>query len=386
MSLRVAYVLPGLQNPSGWRSHARGFLNAIRAWVDPVLFVAQQDEAEARRIFPELQVVALPTTQRASLSSLSGLQLLLRCYQHIRRGRYPMVDLVHSLEAYPTGLVGHWLARRLEAPHLLTSHGTYGVIWWEKPLDRWFYQVVLRRSAMICPVSHGTAQRMQACFGAAMKHTTVKPILNGNDYWQRVPRSLALHRSAPAIPTLLSVGDVKPRKGYHVSLRAFAVVKSHLPSARYFIVGRYEPNRYYQQLEGLVHSLGLQDVTFCGAISDEEMSLRYQQASVFVLAPQPEGLQFEGFGLVFLEAGAYGLPVAATRTGGVPEAVLDGETGFLVEADDVDGLARAALRLLTDAALANRLGQANRRRAETLTWERNAAEHLEAYQQVLGRV
>ncbi len=385
MSVRVAYVLPGLQNPSGWRSYARGFLKTVRAFVEPVLFVAAQDLAEARQLFPDLPIFSLPTTQRAAMSSPDGLRRLLFCYQQIRQGQWIDVDLVHSLEAYPTGLVGHWLARRLGKPHLLTSHGTYGAIWRDILPDRWFYQAVLRNCAMVCPVSQGTAQIMKSCFGSALEHTPVKAILNGNDHWQRVPQSLALLRKPAAVPTLLSVGDVKPRKGYHLSLRAFAIVKSQLPTARYWIVGRCEPNRYYQQLERLLSELNLGDVTFFGAVSDEEMSLCYQEAAVFVLAPQFEGLQFEGFGLVFLEAGAYGLPVVATRTGGVSDAVQDGQTGLLVEAGDVDGLANALLRLLTDAELARRLGQANRGWAETLTWERTAAEYALAYQEIMEK-
>ena len=107
----------------------------------------------------------------------------------------------------------------------------------------------------------------------------------------------------------------------------------------------------------------------------------YQESSAFFLAPQQEGLQFEGFGLVFLEAGAYGLPVVATRTGGVPEAVQDGVTGLLADAEDSEGLARALLRLLTEPGLRRELGCANRLLAETLTWERNAAEQFQAYQE-----
>jgi phosphatidylinositol alpha-1,6-mannosyltransferase len=104
-----------------------------------------------------------------------------------------------------------------------------------------------------------------------------------------------------------------------------------------------------------------------------------------VLAAQQSGLHFEGFGLVFLEAGAYGLPVIGTRSGGVADAVKEGETGLLVEPQDINGLAEAMLRLLQDAELAQRLGRANRLWSETLTWERNAAEYAQAYQVLLAR-
>jgi phosphatidylinositol alpha-1,6-mannosyltransferase len=120
-----------------------------------------------------------------------------------------------------------------------------------------------------------------------------------------------------------------------------------------------------------------------GAVSDTELSHQYQDASVFVLTPEQEGLHFEGFGLVYLEAGAYGLPVVGTQTGGVPDAVREGITGFLVRPGDVDEIAAAALRLLDDPELARQMGRANRRWAEQLTWERNAEEQIQAYRDIL---
>ena len=114
------------------------------------------------------------------------------------------------------------------------------------------------------------------------------------------------------------------------------------------------------------------------------MHRRYQGASVFILTPQHEGLNFEGFGLVYLEAGAYGLPVIATRSGGVADAVEDGKTGYLCEHEDVDGIADSVLRLLNDPDRSREMGRANRFWAETLTWERNAEEQFRAYQSILG--
>jgi phosphatidylinositol alpha-1,6-mannosyltransferase len=288
------------------------------------------------------------------------------------------------LEAYPTGLVGHWLARKLRRPHVLTAHGTYGVIWSQMALDRRVYRGVLASAALVCPVSQGTARLMQAHFGPALAPQRLRPILNGNDYTRRVPRREAFERPVPEAPTLLSVGEVKARKGQHVSLAAFARVQERLPQARYFIAGRCLPNEYTRQLQDFVAERGLREVVFLGVVSAEELGRLYRQASVFVLTPQQIGLHFEGFGLVYLEAGAYGLPVVATRSGGVPEAVREGETGFLADPDDVLGLADALLKLLTDPDLARRLGQANRLWAESLTWERCAEDYLKAYREVMG--
>jgi glycosyltransferase involved in cell wall biosynthesis len=245
------------------------------------------------------------------------------------------------------------------------------------------YAQVLRSATLVTPVSNGTAQQMQQYFGQALKDTTVRPILNGNDFYRRIPPEEVQERTFPVVPTLLSVGDIKPRKGQHLSLAAFGRVKQQLPNARYTIAGRLANTSYYRRLLDLVARLELKDVYFLGAVSDAELRDLYRQASVFVLTPQQEGLHFEGFGLVYLEAGAYGLPVVGTRSGGVPDAVQDGVTGLLVDPQDAKGAAQALLRLLQAPDLAREMGRANRRWAETLTWERCAAEYYQAYRSIL---
>ncbi|MGB9639890.1 MAG: glycosyltransferase, partial [Anaerolineales bacterium] len=95
-----------------------------------------------------------------------------------------------------------------------------------------------------------------------------------------------------------------------------------------------------------------------------------------------ERWHFEGFGLVYLEAGAYGVPVIASESGGVCDAVKNGETGFIIAPDDVEGMVQASLRLLRDAQLNQQMGLANRTYAETLTWQRCAEEYLQVYRRI----
>jgi phosphatidylinositol alpha-1,6-mannosyltransferase len=383
--MKIGYVLPYLQRPSGWRTHANAFLHAINKRIELIIFVAASDQEIAISLFPGMAIYSLPVTQQASLSSLTGLRKLMLCYQVIATTKFPKVDLVHSMEAYPSGLVGSWLAQKQGCPHAITTHGTYGVIWYGKTLDRLAYQHVLKKTALLCPVSNGTAEMVQHYFGTALAKTTIHPILNGNSYAKQVPQEQAMHHSFPNLPTLLSVGDLKPRKGQHISLAAFARVKAQLPSARYIVVGHYKIDEYFHQLQTFVNDNQLEDVIFAGEISEVDLQHYYQESSVFILTPEQDGLHFEGFGLVYLEAGAYGLPVVATRTGGVPDAVKDGETGFLLDQGDVEGIAKATLRLLNDIDLSRQMGRNNRLWAEHLTWERYTDEQYKSYQDLLGQ-
>ena len=381
--MRVAYVLPSIGQPGGWQSHAKGFLGSISRHVSPTLFVSEADRPYVEQTFPDYERVPLPTTQLAT-TDRAGIRSLYSSYVATIVGRCPQVDLVHSLEAYPTGLVGHWLANRLLRPHVITIHGTYGLAAGRRAVDRLLYSRVLRNARVLCPVSHGTGRLVTGHFPDATKDVWVQPILNGNDYYLKASRTLAEERTPPARPRVLSVGAVKRRKGYHTALSAFAEVQRVLPDASYHIVGRIDSNEYRAELRNLIEREGIRNVRFLSQISSEDLRREYESASLFLLAPEKTKWRFEGFGLVYIEAGAFGLPVVGTRSGGVEDAVRDQQTGLLAASGDAHGLATAMLQILSDDRLAKRLGLAGRVWSETLTWRRNAEQQVSVYNRILA--
>lgn len=384
--MRVAYIIPSLENPSGWRSHAVGFIRAMGGLVEPVLVVARRDRDEARRLFPGHALITLPATQHAYLRYIGTMPRFFASRLSIAAGSFPTVDLVHSLDAYPTGMIGHWLAAKLHRPHVVSALGTYGIAAAQSFFDRLAYTRVLTGASMLCPISQGTTDLIRSHFKEATTGVPIATILLGTDFPKTIPRAEALQHTPLSPPIILSVGSIKPRKGLHVSLEAFARVKQHIPSARYQLVGSLDEHQsgYIARLRQYVADHQLSGVEFLGALSDEALRQCYRDASVFLLTPQQVGLAFEGFGLVYLEAGAYGLPVIGTRTGGVADAVRDHETGFLADPGDVEGIAQALLRLLSDPDLARRMGCANRAWAEALTWKKCAERYLTVYQALTG--
>lgn len=182
-------------------------------------------------------------------------------------------------------------------------------------------------------------------------------------------------------PIVLAVGRFIPRKGHLTLVRALPRVLAQVPDAQLVLVGQGPAMREALQE---TYAFGIRDhVLFPGRLSDDDIAGLYQACTVFAL---PTGRdkrgQVEGFGLVFTEAHAYGKPVVAGRSGGVVDAVLDGETGLLVEPDQPDALADAILRILEDPDLARRLGQKGRRRVETeLNWARFTERLLEAVEE-----
>ncbi|MGD8495772.1 MAG: glycosyltransferase family 4 protein [Gemmatimonadales bacterium] len=164
-------------------------------------------------------------------------------------------------------------------------------------------------------------------------------------------------------PVVLSVARQYRRKDTPTLLRAFADVLDRVPAARLRIVG---DGPELPATRRLAADLGLGDrVTFTGALpSTEALDAEYRRARVFCLPSRQEG-----FGIVFLEAMAYGLPIAAARAGATPEVAPDGETALLVPPGDARALSGALVRLLTDERLAARLGEAGVARAARFDWE-----------------
>jgi len=163
-------------------------------------------------------------------------------------------------------------------------------------------------------------------------------------------------------PLLLCVGRLVRRKGHDTLIRALPEILRVHPSARLLIVGQ---GRDRQRLEALAEETDVGAcVLFGGFLEPEELEAAYQLADLFVLPCREErGGDTEGFGLVFVEAGARGLAVIGGRTAGVVEAIEEGKTGLLVDPADIGALASAVSDLLTDGDRARSMGEAGRRRA-----------------------
>jgi glycosyltransferase involved in cell wall biosynthesis len=164
---------------------------------------------------------------------------------------------------------------------------------------------------------------------------------------------------ANAPPVLLAVGRFVEKKAPHLTIAAFAEARRSCPEASLRMIG---DGPLLARCHDLVHALGLQDaVTLLGAQSPETVRGEMRRARAFVQHSIVSSCgDSEGMPVSILEAGACGLPVVATRHAGIPEAVVDGETGLLVEERDVAGMATAIRRVLGDRDLAGSLGHAAR--------------------------
>jgi phosphatidylinositol alpha-1,6-mannosyltransferase len=295
-------------------------------------------------------------------------------------------DIVHAIKDYPHNYAALVGARRAQRPCIATAHGTYSVLPLQSPRHsaraRWAY----RRFAAMIAVSRYTRRRLLEILSRDEldpEHVRVIPNAVSAEHYAS-PRSIGA-RPWHATPFTLAIGEVKERKGHHLSLAAWAHVAGEHAALHHYIVGKSTGDAYHASLLDLARRAGMSErVHFLGNVSEDEKVDLLQRAQVFVHTPvtAADG-GFEGFGIVYLEASACGTPAIGTRDSGAEDAIEDGVTGFLVD-QDVPAVERALRRLLADGALRAQLGAAGRERARRSSWEQNARAVLALYDEVLA--
>jgi len=329
----------------------------------PVLVVPDEGEVAARGRELELPVHVIPLSplRRPRLAGASSVRALTR----LARATDAMLIHANGTRAMAyAGVAGRLVSRP--------------TLWHVRVADR--DGLVDRALHALATVVIAPSRAVARRFRDAAK---VRVIPNGIDLKRFAPRAPSgLLRAAlgvpPSVPIAVSVGRHVPEKGYRHLLGAAAMIERTRPGVHWILVG---DGGLRAELEGEAGRLGLASrVHFTGSRGDVDDVVAL--ADVFVLPSESEG-----FGRVLVEAMAMGRPVVATDVGGIPEIVLDGETGLLVTPADPGALADAVRALLDDPARAARLGAAGRTRAESTF---NLGAHVDAverlYDAVLGRV
>jgi phosphatidylinositol alpha-1,6-mannosyltransferase len=381
--MRVCVVTWQLEPDSGWGRYSLGLVRGLRERGVRLRVLTE------RRSPPPvgLGVRAIPCLSMPLSPFDRPLALAWNLAQLFRWARGS--DLVHFF-VEPYALVA---SLAFPWPHLITVHGTYGVI----PLRgnpitaRLFARTMGRARAVVC-VSRYTRSRV----ADALPLDNLEVINNGLEMPAAAGDGMVssphpggegtLSPSPAAGPVLLGVGALKPRKGYHVAVEALPIVRERYPDVHYYLVGDDRDGGYVRQLREAVTRLGLErNVTITGRVEDAELDALYRRSDAFVLPPVNSGAAFEGFGLTYLEANAYGKPVIGSYDCGAEDAIRDGVNGYLAPQRDSAAVAERILRLLDDPRAAARMGERGRELALARDWSHVAGEYLALYERALGR-
>ncbi len=293
-------------------------------------------------------------------------------------------DVLHCGQILETGLYAPWLKRRFGIPYCVHVYGEELSAYARRPRTRRWMQRVLEGASGIAANSRFTQGLLHDAVGYTGPSLLTPP---GVDADRFVPGDAAAARAHLGLGdglVLLTVARLMRRKGHDRVLEVLPRLRRRFPDVQYLIAGT-GPEEV--RLRRLAAELGVEaSVRFLGRVSDADLVPLFQAADVFVHPNrQTETGDVEGFGIVFLEANACGVPVVGGRSGGTVDAIRHGETGFLIDPDSSDELADTLTALLSDPALRQRLGRAGREWAATFTWERSAGLVWNLTRQVAGQ-
>ncbi|MET8043867.1 glycosyltransferase family 4 protein [Micromonospora sp. NPDC005215] len=283
-------------------------------------------------------------------------------------------DTVWFGAAAPLGLLAAGLRRRAGVHRVVAQTHGHEVGWAALPAARPALRRIGRGVDVTTYLGEYTRSRLARVLDGVTELRRLAPGVDVDTYHPTVDGEQVRARlGLTDRPVVVCVSRLVPRKGQDMLIRALPEIRRRVPEAALLIVGG---GPYRATLEKLARQTGVErDVVFTGSVPSAELPAHYAAGDVYAMPcrTRNRGLDVEGLGIVYLEASATGLPVVAGDSGGAPDAVREGETGYVVRGRDVAQLADRVARLLADRDLARQLGAAGRAWVEReWRWEAQA--------------
>lgn len=301
----------------------------------------------------------------------SWLPLFISLFRQAKREQY---DAVLCGKALFEGLIGYYLKKHLGIPYVVCTYAMEIETWAKNARQKRKLMRVLRNADRVVYINDVTKQSL---LNLGVTEKQLVKIWPGVDdaYFTRPTEERSaqvLKKYAVKKPYILCVSRLIKRKGIDTLIEAFAELDQIKHTSTQLVIVGDGPER--QALQELSQQNWMdKSIAFLGHVPDADLSVFYAGAEFFALTPRPLDNDFEGFGIVYLEAAAAGLPVIATKTGGASEAVLHKETGLVVQPDSVPAVKEALEYLLTKPDERQRMGDLARQRAwDQFRWSKRS--------------
>ena len=355
-----------------------------------------ENEAERQRSFDSISHGSLRVARRADTTH----QIDLRSYHYLwsvwhqasqigslagsHRSSGAEIGVIHALRAFPEG-VAAWLCwrRNRRTRRLVTYvHGEEILVSQTSRQLAMLANRVYQDSDLVIANSENTRKLLARTY-SRVESVSIHPGVDVKRFSQVWDLRQAYRTACgwpPKTAVVLTLARMEPRKNHAMVIRAVAKLRAEgVPVA--LICGGDGPER--KALETLASDLNVAPwVQFTGSISEEEKPRLFSSADIFAMPSVSVGAMIEGFGIVFLEAAAAGLPTVCGNSGGQREAVLNGKSGFAVDGESLEAVADAIKQLASNSDLRHTLGDAGRRWAAENDWEVLGARVQSAVRQV----
>ncbi len=289
-------------------------------------------------------------------------------------------EIVHALDGWPYGFIAVIASLGLNKKIIITAVGTGAVQPLYRPIKKWLMIWAYKKANMVMAVSHNTRREILK----VVPNLKVEVINHGVDFVKFQISPPTYQEISILKPYILSVGALKKRKGFDYSIKAFKKTVPRFPNLKYVIVG-HGPEK--ENLGLLIKNYQLEGcVIFFDKVTDFFLVSLYKNAQLFILLPQDINKDIEGFGLVFLEAAACGLPVIATQKTSAEDAVRDGLNGILVPPSDYEAAAKALVKILFDSETSQFFSAGSVKFAKEMGWEFAANQYSQIYKKISGLI
>lgn len=330
--------------------------------------------AQLVRYFPDGELAVLDNNSGQLWQPQKGFwkwfEMLKAVARACRAGGYQKI-LVGQI--IPLGLAAYILSFWFKFDYGVFLHGLDLSLALKTPRRRWLVGLILRRARWIICANSYTADQVQK-FLVKVTQKNISVVNPGIDP-TNLPSLEILNAQKLNLAgnlKLLTVGRLVKRKGVDKMLQVLPEILLKYPELKYYVLGQ---GPELENLKRQAQDLGLKDcVQFVSGVEHTQKWLYYQACDLFVLPALDLAGDYEGFGIVYLEAALMGKAVVAGLSGGVKDAVIDGETGLIVDVEQIQDLKAAVMKLLADQKLSQQMGQTARARAlENFTWSKQAS-------------
>lgn len=288
-------------------------------------------------------------------------------------------QIVHAFDGWPYAFWGYWAVLGTKKKLFINGVGTYTI----SPLGHLLKGFILRlayaRAERIFCISEYVAKRLKELVPKAK----VDVVHLGTTILKPAPAPIILEvkdrfRLKDHFPILLTVGEVKSRKGQLEVLKSLPSLVKNYPTLKYLVVGRSQDLSYREEMINYARAHNLENnwQLITDIKDDQFLAALYELCDVFVLAALNDGRHFEGFGLVLLEANAFGKVVVGNKWCGIEDAIKDGYNGYLSIPNNTNSLTESILKAISNK---EQIASQAKHWSEGFSWEKTVENYIKYY-------
>ncbi|MDO8626783.1 MAG: glycosyltransferase family 4 protein [Candidatus Magasanikbacteria bacterium] len=325
--MKVLYFVHHLFGKDGWSVNA---LNTI----EPMVSMGRQCVAIVNEVNPAIPVVQIAILRKPLRYLRYPFLIFLDLFKILKIIKKEKPDVIHFL-VEPYAFFSYFIKLFFNCKQVLTVCGTYAVLPYNQLRTKLLSILYYRSIDFIISISGYTASRLLKILPKLKDKVIVIP---AGINWADLKSAAAATKQTPQTAiSIVFTGQIKERKGVLEALQALSLYKNTYHSNFIFsIIGQYDRHqKYWQELNAYITANGLtNNVEFCGLLPESQKNEKLKNADLFIMLSRVDGDHFEGYGLVYLEANAFGVPVIGPNDSGTTQPIKDGYSGYVVTPSD----------------------------------------------------